>query len=63
MNPTEPNTPDRIRRVRRRNAEWHVTRTGAPMLTVPCANDGPYTSRVSHGFNDDGALVARPVKP
>lgn len=63
MDTTASNTLPRIRRVRRVGAEWHVTRRGLPRLVLPVINEGPYTSRVSYGFTDEGALVARPVKP
>lgn len=59
----DTNSQPKIRRVRRVGSEWHVTRTGLPMLKVPCVNTGSYRPQVSYGFNDDGALVARPVKP
>ena len=60
MDTSQPNSPDRIHRVRRRGDTWHVTKADGSTVVVPNVNTGGYQSRVSFGFAG-GALVSRRV--
>lgn len=61
---TNTNTPKSvIKRVRRRNSEWHVTFTDdRPMLVTRQAVNGRFESQVSYGHDKaTGAFNARAV--